>query len=133
MCRKPSNISTPEVLLEALNMMGNKLNEQFSENEKLKVLQRKAVGIRSNTWWKRKVGTKEICQCRTNWILSLGSREGKDYARIADPETLEVFEMGELTENIHSGERRRAAKECREGKVHDGHTVEDCDVGETLH
>ena len=42
----PSNISTPEGLLEALNMMGNKLNELVAENEKLKVSQSNAVGIR---------------------------------------------------------------------------------------
>ena len=42
----PSNISTPEGLLEALNMMGNKLNELVAENEKLKVSQSNAVGTR---------------------------------------------------------------------------------------
>ena len=31
----PSNISTPEGLLEALSMMGNTLNELVTENEKL--------------------------------------------------------------------------------------------------
>ena len=42
----PSNISTPEGLLEALNMMGNKLKELVAENEKLKISQSNAVGIR---------------------------------------------------------------------------------------
>ena len=41
MFRMPSNISTPEGLLQALNMMGNKLNELVAENEKLKVSQTK--------------------------------------------------------------------------------------------
>ena len=58
----PSNISTPEGLLEALNTMGNKLNELVAENEELKVSQSNAVGIRKviqsgkqRSWYQRKL------------------------------------------------------------------------------
>ena len=61
----PSNISTPEGLLEASNMMGNKLTELVAENEKLKVTEQRCRYAQGHTKWKQRVGTKEIHQCRT--------------------------------------------------------------------
>ena len=100
MFRMPSNISTPEGLLEALNMMGNKLNELVAENEKFKVSQSNAVGNRKVI----QSGNKELVPKKFASVCQSGSfkswaREVKDYARIADPETLELFKIGELSEN----------------------------------
>ena len=100
MFRMPSNISTPQGLLEALNMMGNKLNELVAENEKFKVSQSNTVGIRKVI----QSGNKELVPKKFTNVGQSGSfkswaREVKDYARTADPETLELFKIGELTEN----------------------------------
>ena len=86
MFRMPSNISTPDGLLETLNMMGNKLNELVTENEKLKVSQSTAVGIRKVI----QSGNKELVPRRCANVGQSGSckswaREVNDYARIADP------------------------------------------------
>ena len=90
----PSNISTPEGLLEALNLMGNKLNELVGENGKLKVSQSNAVGIRRVI----QSGIKELVPKKFANVGQSGSlkslaREGEDYARIADPETLELSRL----------------------------------------
>ena len=81
-------------------MTGNKLNELVAENEKLKVSQSNAVGIRKVI----QSGNKELVPKKFANVGQSGSfkswaREVKDYARIADPETLELFKIGELTEN----------------------------------
>ena len=96
----PSSISTPGGLLEALNMMGNKLNELVAENEKLEVSQSNAVGIRKVI----QSGNQELVPKKFANVGPSGSfkswvRQVKDYARIADPETPELFKIGELTEN----------------------------------
>ena len=100
MFRMPSNISTPEGLLEALKVMGNQLNELVAESEKLKVSQSNAVGICSVIQSGNKESVpKKFAIVRQNRSFKSWAREIEDYARIADPETLELFKLGERTEN----------------------------------
>ena len=90
----PSNISAPDGLLEALHVMGNKLNELVAENEKLKVSRSNAVGIRRVI----QSGIKELVPEKFANVGQSGSfksfaREVEDYARIADPVTLELSRL----------------------------------------
>ena len=90
----PSNISAPDGLLEALHVMGNKLNELVAENEKLKVSRSNAVGIRRVI----QSGIKELVPEKFANVGQSGSlkslaREVEDYAHTADPVTLELSRL----------------------------------------
>ena len=100
----PSNVNTPEGLMATLSTWSTKLHELQAEKENLK----NEVGRGTSNKGIRKViqsGSKELVPKKFQSVGQSGSfmawaREVKDYARMADPTTLELFRLGESLDEV---------------------------------
>jgi hypothetical protein len=95
----PENVNTHEDMVGILSQWSQKLNELQNENQKLK----ETASNKSDAKGLRKViqsGSKDLVPKKFTNIAASGSfkawaRELKDYSRVADHDTIEMFKMAE--------------------------------------